>query len=445
MSRRFLFTLWPFTGHLLPQLSIAAALRERGHEVAFYSGEAVRAPIEQQGFEFFAFERLDQERAFACMRAVDHGDRHARPGGGRLLPLLRDWLVETIPDQVADLRGLLARWRPDAIATDLSLWGPMLVLWEAEQIPVALSSTFMGPLIPGPQAPAFGFGLRPPRGSLGRLGSTALTRATELAATPMRRRVDALRAKHGLGPLGESVNRFTARLPLYLVGNIPELDYNRSDLPASVHYVGNCIWYPDGLGSASWLEAIPSERPWVHVTESTLAYGDPFLLRTAIEALADEPVELIVTTGEHRDAPQLGPGASAANVHVRRWVSHGELLGRCAALVTVGGKATILAAAQAGVPMVLIPTTWDKPDNARRVTETGAGIRLSPRRLSAERLRTAVREVLDQHSYRVAAQGLAARLSAAPGPVGAAKLLEELTAGASVAASRAPATSGQPA
>jgi MGT family glycosyltransferase len=261
----------------------------------------------------------------------------------------------------------------------------------------------------------------------------------------MRRRVDALRAKHGLGPLGESVNRFTARLPLYLVGNIPELDYNRSDLPASVHYVGNCIWYPDGLGSASWLEAIPSERPWVHVTESTLAYGDPFLLRTAIEALADEPVELIVTTGEHRDAPQLGPGASAANVHVRRWVSHGELLGRCAALVTVGGKATILAAAQAGVPMVLIPTTWDKPDNARRVTETGAGIRLSPRRLSAERLRTAVREVLDQHSYRVAAQGLAARLSAAPGPVGAAKLLEELTAGASVAASRAPATSGQPA
>ena len=59
--------------------------------------------------------------------------------------------------------------------------------------------------------------------------------------------------------------------------------------------------------------------------------------------------------------------------------SHGELLPRCSALVTVGGKATVLAAAEAGVPMVVVPTTWDKPDNARRVTEAGAGVRCAPR------------------------------------------------------------------
>jgi MGT family glycosyltransferase len=430
MSRRVLITLWPFTGHLLPQLSIALALRERGHEVAFYSGEAIRATVEQEGFELFAFERVDQERAFSSMRAVDTGDGRRRPGAGRLLPILRDWLVETIPDQVADLRTVLAKWRPDAIATDLSMWGPILVLWESTGVPVALSSTFMGPLIPGPDAPAFGFGLPSPRTSLGRLGSATLTRLTELAARPMRRRVDELRNQHGLAPLGESVNRFTARLPLYLVGNIRELDYGRHDLPASVHYVGNCIWYPDRARSAKWLDAIPTQRPWVHVTESTLAYGDPFLLRAAIAALADEPVELIVTTGEHRDATRLGPGASAANVHLARWLSHGELLPRCSALVTVGGKATILAAAEAGVPMVLVPTTWDKPDNARRVTEAGAGVRLAPRRLSPETLRTAVRRVLDEPGYRAAAERLAAQLQAAPGPARAAELLEGLASGA---------------
>ena len=426
MSRRVLFTLWPFTGHLLPQLSIATALRERGHEVAFYSGEAVRATLEQEGFELLPFERVEQERAFASMRAVDTGDRRQRPGNGRLLPILRDWLIETIPDQVADLRGVLARWRPDVIATDLSLWGPMLVLWESERIPVALSSTFMGPLIPGPDAPAFGFGLRPPRSSPGRLGSAALTRLTELGARGMRRRVDELRAQNGLEPLRESVNRYTARLPLYLVGSIPELDYDRRDLPASVHYVGNCITYPDPAGTAQWLEDIDASRPWVHVTESTLAYGEPFLLRTAIEALADEPVELILTTGEHRDPAALGRGTSDPNVHVAPWLSHGELLPRCSALVTVGGKATILAAAEAGLPMVLVPTTWDKPDNARRVTETGAGTRLPPRRLTAKRLREAVRAVLDQPSYGQAGSRLAAKLAAAPGPPRAAELLAQL-------------------
>jgi N-glycosyltransferase StaG len=426
VSRRFLITLWPFTGHLLPQISIAIALRERGHEVAFYSGEAVRSIVEGKGFQFFGFEHLDQERGFSAMRVVDHGDRRSRPGGGRLARILRSWLVDTIPDQLVDLRGVLARWGPDAIATDLSLWAPIVVLWEAERIPVALSSTFMGPLIPGPDAPPFGFGLRPPRTPRARLGSAAITRLTELAGTPMRRRVDELRGENGLPPLGQSVNRYTARLPLYIVGNIPELDYCRRDLPSSVHYVGNCNWYPGQAHTAQWLDGIPAERPWVHVTESTLAYGDPFLLRTAVDALAGQPVELIVTTGPHRDQPALGRGATASNVHVAPWLSHGELLPRCSAVVTVGGKATILAAMEAGVPMVLVPTTWDKPDNARRVTEAGAAVRLSARRLTPQRLREALREILGDRRYQNNARRIAARLDAAPGPAGAAMLLEHL-------------------
>ncbi len=423
---RFLITCWPFTGHLLPQMSIAMALRERGHDVAFYSGSAVRSTVEGEGFEFFPFQHLNQERAFRAMRAVDTGDRHQRPGGGRLVPILRDWLVETIPDQMTDLRGVLRRWRPDALATDLSLWGPMLMLWEDEELPVALSSTFMGPLIPGPDAPAFGFGVRPPRGPGARVLARALTGLTELAATPMRRRVDTLRREYGLSPLGESVNRFTARLPLYLVGSIRELDYDRHDLPESVHYVGNCIWYPEQASSAAWLARIPTDRPWVHVTESTLAYGDPFLLRTAIEALADEPVELIITLGQDRDPRALGPGASGSHVHLAAWISHGELIPRCSAVVTAGGKATVLAAMEAGVPLVLVPTSWDKPDNARRVTHVGAGVSIPPRRCTPETLRAAVRQVLDGPSYRAAAQTMAMRLAEAPGPSRAAELLEGL-------------------
>jgi UDP:flavonoid glycosyltransferase YjiC (YdhE family) len=444
MSRRFLITLWPFTGHLLPQLSIANALRERGHEVAFYTGEDARVTIDQAGFELFPFERIDEERARRRIRMMDAAGRRTRPRGGRMIPVMREWMVDTIPDQVADLRSVIELWRPDAIATDVSMWAPILVLWEADRVPVALSSTFMGPLIPGPDAPAFGFGLRPPRTRLGRLCTTGLTRLMDLAGTPIRRAADEVRAQYGLAPLGESVARYTARLPLYIVGNVPELDYDRHDLPPSVHYVGNCIWYPKRPGMDEWLEAIPAERPWVHVTESTVSYGEPFLLQAAIAALANEPVELIVTTGDQRDGASLGPGASAPNVHTTQWVSHGELLPRCSALISLGGNATILAAAEAGVPMVLAPTSWDKPDNARRVTETGAGVRLPARRVNPERLRTAVREVLDRPSYREAAQRLAARLAAAPGPPRAAELLEQLACADAADSRLALADSGSP-
>ena len=242
----------------------------------------------------------------------------------------------------------------------------------------------MGPLIPGPDAPAFGFGLRPPRGPAGRALHRAATALTELAGTPLRRRLDEIRADFGLGPLGESVNRHTARLPLYLVGNVRELDYGRHDLPRASTTSATA----SGTRSArsptarpprsGWRGSRPSDRGSTS-RESTLAYGDPFLLRTAVEALADQPVELIVAVGSQRDPAAPGFDVSAPNVHVTRWVDHGELLPRCAALITVGGKATVMAAAEAGVPMVVVPTTWDKPDNARRVTEAGIGVRVSPR------------------------------------------------------------------
>jgi UDP:flavonoid glycosyltransferase YjiC (YdhE family) len=425
VSARFLFCCWPFEGHLLPQMSIAAALRAGGAEVAFYTAPERRALVESQGPAFFGFERVGPawERTHAMERST----------GGRRQSLrvqrqaFREWLVETIPDQVADLRAVIDRWRPDVLVSDLSMWGPIVVLWEAVPIPVALSSTFMGPLIPGPDAPPWGFGLEPPRSRRARAVAGLLTRATDLVARGIRRRIDEFRAANGLPPMGCSVNAFTGRLPLYLVPSLPELDYGRRDLSDRVHYTGYCLWHPpEEPGSAAWLDALPTDRPWVHVTEGTSHYQEPFVLRAAAQGLAGHPVEAILTTGRARDPEALALAPPAPNVHVARWLSHAELLPRCRAVVTTGGPATIMAALRAGVPLVVVPTTWDKPDNARRVVEAGVGIRLSPRRCTPERLRAAVERVLEDPRYRAAAQQVARRLAEAPGPAAAAELLHTL-------------------
>jgi UDP:flavonoid glycosyltransferase YjiC (YdhE family) len=423
---RFLFAVWPLEGHLLPHLGIAAELRARGHEVAFYSGERARETLAREQMELFGFRDVDVSGPLARLQELDTSGRRTRPRGGRMIPVMREWLVDTLPAQVADLRRVLSRWPADVVVADPTMWGPIVVLWEADGVPVAIASILMGPLIPGPQAPPFGFGLPAPRSAAGRLGSALFTRVAELAAHGIWRAVDEVRAANGLGPLGESVNRFSARVPLHLVGNVRELDYGRHDLPESVRYVGNFSSYPRGDEHAELLDSIPTDKPWVYVTESTVAHGDPFMLRAAVEGLGGEPLELIVTTGERRAAPALGAARLPSNVHVSDWISHGELLPRCAATVNFGGKGTILAAAEAGVPMVVVPTGWDKPDNARRVLDAGAGLRLGPRRATARRLRAAVHELLSNPSYREAAGRLAAKLAAAPGAAGAAVLLERL-------------------
>jgi MGT family glycosyltransferase len=167
----------------------------------------------------------------------------------------------------------------------------------------------------------------------------------------------------------------------------------------------------------------------VHVTEGTMHTQDPILLRAAARGLGGRPMHVIMTTGGRRDPASLDLGPRAANVHVEQFVPHRFLLPRTDVLVTTGGAGTVMSALEAGVPMVVVPTEWDKPENAQRVVEAGAGLRLSPGRLTPARLRGAVERVLGEPSFRENARRLAAIFAACRGPARAAELLEKLTSG----------------
>ena len=86
----------------------------------------------------------------------------------------------------------------------------------------------------------------------------------------------------------------------------------------------------------------------------------------------------------------------------------------------------MLTALQRGVPLVIVPTHWDKPDNARRIVEAGAGLRLTPRRCTPAGLRAAVERLLNEPSFSLNARRIARIMADHPGPVGAAELLEAL-------------------
>lgn len=422
---RFLFTVWSFPGHINPSMAIAQALRGRGHEVAFYTGRRAQSTVEGEGFSCFPFRHLDEERVHRLVFMT----------GGTLLPwkspssfvsVLRDWLLATLPDQVKDQEGVLDSWRPDGIVCDVTMWGPTLVLHEARGIPVAVSSYAPGCMIPGPDVPPWGLGLPRPRNGLTRLVSRAVGAATDWQVAKFRRIASEIRSRYRLPPLTGPVHHFLGRMPLYLVPSVPELDYDRRDLPPSVHYVGPLVWNGrrDEL-PPSESAALPRRRPCVHVTEGTMHARAPFLLRAAARGLANLPVEVIMTTGVYREPTELDLGPIGANVRVLRWVPHGELLPHIDVVVTTGGAGTVLAALQAGVPLVVVPTEWDKPDNAQRVVEAGAGVRLSPWRCTPRRLRRAVERVLGNGSFRWNAERLAATFPRYGGAARAAELLEK--------------------
>jgi MGT family glycosyltransferase len=426
---RFLITCWPFVGHLYPQVSVAHALRNRGHDVAFYSDESARPVIQGEGFKLFRFVHVDQRR-YEHIHALEAEVPATQPRRQTLsvaMKAYRHMLADSIPEQVADLQPILARWRPDVLVTDPAMWGPILVVWETTGVPVALLTQMIGSMIPGPDAPPWGPGLPPPRSVGTRLLARVAQLGVDVVAHKMRRHVNRIRARYGLHPMGCSVNAFTGRLPLYLIPSVPELDYNRRDQPPNVHYIGPCIWTKSvGAVPPDWLNELPADRPWIHATEGTAQYQVPFLLRATVQALAGRPMEVILSTGQNRDPAALGLDHLPPNVRVAQWLNHEEFLPRCTALVTTGGAATVLASLKAGVPLVVVPTFWDKSDNAQRVVEAGAGLRIAPRRCTPDRLRAAVMRLIEEPHFRDNARHIAQQFSQAPGPPGAAELLEAL-------------------
>jgi MGT family glycosyltransferase len=167
----------------------------------------------------------------------------------------------------------------------------------------------------------------------------------------------------------------------------------------------------------------------VHVTEGTIFTREPRLLRAAIAGLSASPVQLIASTGRHRAVADLDLGPISPNTRVEQFVPHRELFEKTDVVVTNGGAGTVTTALVAGVPLVIVPNAWELAENAQRVAECGAGLRLTPDRCTPSRLARAVERVLEDPSFRENAARVGEDLVSQGGPDRAVELLQGLVAG----------------
>src|SRR5215218_1082568 len=217
---KFLFTVWPFPGHLYPNIAIAHALRARGHEVAFYTGAMARPVIDGEAFTHFPFKQVAHRlRAVVGLAEITEDgmdgsllyqrltERYSYSHMQsrftyvkRLKAMYHEWILGTVSQQVVDLEAVLDEWQPDVVVCDPAMWSPILILHETHSIPVAVSSFLPGCMIPGPGAPPPGFGLSCPRKWYTRRLAWLVRAVTDLLAVDIRRAVSAVRQRYGLPP-----------------------------------------------------------------------------------------------------------------------------------------------------------------------------------------------------------------------------------------------------
>lgn len=398
---RVLFVCLPATGHLLPLLPLAGALREAGHTVAFATAVGFSSHVERAGFAVFP----------AGMEAQDWDD--LADVAGREAVTEWSWEERIADFGVRVFAGGIAQRLAEDLPSVLAAWPADLVVHEDTALGAAIAAEHAGLphvrvmiLAAGPAHPLY-------------------ARLDEA--------VDALRARYGLQPAtaDETLHRHLLLHPFP-----PSLLIPGRAVPTTLRPVRPTLPPAGDDGVPAWVEELGRDgRPVVYATLGTLfnGPGNDAIFHAYLEALRDEPVDAAITVGADRDPAEFGP--QPAHVHVVTYMPLAHVLHRCDLVLSHGGSGTVVAALAEGLPQVILPIFADQPENAARVAALGAGRVLGPEARTAHAIQQAVRAVLTDPAYRQGAQRVRDEISALPGPEETVALLERVAAAKFLSAS----------
>jgi MGT family glycosyltransferase len=389
---RLLVAAFGDAGHVFPAIALGRALRARGHDVTIETWEERRAAVEGAGLGFAAAEEY---RMFPPPDPDSPEGNHAAEAARALLPLLE-------------------KMRPHAVISDILTLAPTLAA-ERAGVPLATLIPHIYPVVE-PGLPFFAVGLQPPRTPFGRGIWRAGQRALNVGLEQGRRDLNRQRARLDLPP----VERFHGGISpdLALVATFPQLEYPRH-WPAGVEVTGPMTFelpHPE-------IELPQGAGPLVLVAPSTAHDSGNHLVRTALAALAEEPVRVVATT--NRVAPQR-PIEVPDNAILVDWLSYSQLMPAASLVISHGGHGTVARALGAGTPVLICPIIGDMSETAMRVAWAGAGLSLPWRLCRPTPLRWAARHLLGDSSFARRAGDLAAWAKAHDGAERGALLVEQL-------------------
>lgn len=163
-----------------------------------------------------------------------------------------------------------------------------------------------------------------------------------------------------------------------------------------------------------------AERPLVYISLGTVINDRPDFYQHCIEALRDEPVDVIISCGKAIDRSALGELPD--HVKFFSYVDQLDVLARTSVFITHCGMNSVSESLYMAAPMVLYPQTNEQQAVARKVAEIGAGEML--RDDSAAGIRAAVRQILDHKNYAQAAEQCSMDFRSCSGAKGAADHIE---------------------
>ncbi|WP_432042476.1 glycosyltransferase [Streptomyces cadmiisoli] len=357
----------PLTGHFLPLLPLARALRAQGHTVAFVTAASMAGSIEPEGFVHIPAGPT-VEATIAEVNRRTGSDIMAKPSPAVVAEFFAGVRVDLAADEA--LAGARA-WEPDLVMSE--------------------HCDFVGPLVAAV--------LKVPSAVM------AIDPALEPEALVAMARVARPRyLERGLEAPGDA-----APFGRWLVDLCPPSLQRGGALPALERLPLRPEPHQGTEGHSGADPVAATGRPRVLVSFSTvLASPD---LGPVLRSLSALDVDLVATVGSR---PTDGFGLEPGRVELVSFRPAAQLLDGVSVVVHHGGSGNTFGAAARGVPAVVVPGMAGQQRQADRLQAAGAGIALPVGKQSPESVAAAVARLLTEPSYTEAAHRLRDEIAAMP-------------------------------
>jgi rhamnosyltransferase subunit B len=370
----FILTPTGSHGDVHPYVGIGRRLRERGHEVTVLAAGVFRELIESSGLGYLCtWSEEEYER-------ITHDPDLWHPTRGLAL------LLRTVADNLRRGYELIEEvWEPGAVLVGHTISFSTRVFQDRHGAagatihlaPSAIRSTWQVPPITPRHDPS-----RWPR-FVKRAAMWGVDRF--LIHPHIVPQLNAFRAELGLRPVYRPFRDWLSSPQLALGMFPPWYGMAPPDWPPQLVEVGFPLYDeaergPSDPGLEAFLESSAAGGGAIVFTPGSAYRQGTRFFEAALAAGERLGKPALLLTGFAEQLPEPLP----AHAYHAPYAPFSRVFPRCAAVVHHGGIGTLSQALRAGVPQLVMPMSYDQPDNALRLRRLGAGDWLEPADFQAE-------------------------------------------------------------
>lgn len=403
-------------GDVQPYIALGKGLQNAGHYIRLVSHGNFEPLVTSYGLEFWSFGNDVKD-------AVEHSEMRELTEKGNFLLLMAKMAKEAQREALRFAEGgLQAAQGMDVVLSGIG--GLFIGTAIAEKLNIPLVQAYVFPFTPTrefpsvltPKLPAFLNRLSH------RFARQLMWQGFRSADTIARKNVLNLPAAPLWGPYE---SKSTHNMPV-LYGFSPSVIPAPSDWNGNTHITG--YWFVDETDD--WqpptvlLDFLQSGPPPVYIGFGSMSNRNP-------EQTADLVIQALALADQRAVLLSGWSGLQKDNVPNSIFmidsIPHSWLFPRMSAVIHHGGASTVAAGLRAGVPSIVIPFFGDQPFWGHRIADLGVGTKPIPRKkLTAERLASAIQEVITNQEIRQRAGKLGKQIQAENGIEAAVRIFNEL-------------------